>query len=165
MDWWCQTLQVSHIQENSFRSNSTRTITASRPAIARVMVVANAFFWVVFVVLFLLQSYPYTPHKLSFEEATPSYIFFGRALREVDSGTGGSLPAPLMKATSVIQKPSFVAARPYYWYFNNREITVDRLYWQVSVGGYYLVVVCILSFIQWYLLGLLLDHLRGPATS
>jgi len=165
MDWWCQTLQVSHIRKTVSPSNSTRGSTASRPTIARVMTVANSFFWLVFAVLFLLQSNPYKPHKLSFEEATPSYIFFGRALREVDSGTGGSLPPPLMKVTSAIQKPSFVAAEPYYWYFNRHEITVDRLYWHVSVGGYYLVVVSILSFIQWYLLAVLLDHLRALANS
>ncbi len=126
---------------------------------------ANSLFWLIFVVLFQLQSYPYEPHKLSFEEATPSYIFFGRALREVDTGTGGSLPPPLIKVTSTIQKPSFIAAIPYYWYFNSHEITVDRLYWHISVGGYYLVVACILSFVQWYLLGFLLDRLKGRTTS
>jgi hypothetical protein len=129
------------------------------------MTVANSLFWLIFVVLFQLQSYPYEPHKLSFEEATPSYIFFGRALREVDTGTGGSLPPPLIKVTSTIQKPSFIAAIPYYWYFNSHEITVDRLYWHISVGGYYLVVACILSFVQWYLLGFLLDRLKGRTTS
>jgi hypothetical protein len=70
-----------------------------------------------------------------------------------------------MKVTSAIQKVSFVVAKPYYWYFHSHEITVDRLYGHVSVGGYYLVVVCILSFVQWYLLGFLLDHLRGRATN
>jgi hypothetical protein len=163
--WWCQILKVNHIRKTVFLSNPTAAAVTSRPTIARVMTVANIFFWLVFVVLFLLQSHPYKPHKLSFEEASPSYIFFGRDLREVDTGMGGSLPPPLMKVTSAIQKASFVAAKPYYWYFTSHEITVDRLYWHVSVGGYYLVVVCFFSFLQWYLLGFLLDHLRGWATS
>jgi hypothetical protein len=128
------------------------------------MTVANSFFWLVFVVLFLLQSYPYKPHKLFFEEATPSYIFFGRALREVDSGMGGSLPPPLMKVTSAIQKTSFVAAKPYYWFFHSHDYRRPPVL-AVSVGGYYLVVVCILSFMQWYLLGFLLDRLRCRATN
>ena len=155
---------MNHIRNTVSPPKPTGASATSRPTIASVMTVANSFFWVVFVVLFLLQSYPYKPHKLSFEEATPSYIFFGRALREIASGTGESLPPPLMKVTSAIQRPSFVAAKPYYWYFNSHEITVDHLYWHVSVGGYYLIVVCILSFMQWYLLGFLLDHHRGRAT-
>ena len=149
--------QVNHIRKTAFPPPSPTTI-------ARVMMTANSFFWLVFGVLFLLQSYPYQPHELYFEEATPNYIFFGRALREIDSGTGVSLPPRLMRVTSAIQKPSFVAARPYYWYFNNHEITVDRLYWHISVGGYYLLVVCILSFVQWYLLGFLLDLLKARIT-
>jgi hypothetical protein len=34
------------------------------------------------------------------------------------------------------------------------------LYGGIDVGGYYLILVCLLSFAQWYLIGLLLDCLR-----
>ena len=124
------------------------------------VVLADVAFWLVFGVLFVAGSYPYKPHKLAFEEVTPSYVFFGRALREIDSGTGASLPPPLMKATRVIQGPSFIASSPYFWYFNSHGITVDHLYWGISVGGYYLLLVCLLSFLQWYLVGLILDLIR-----
>jgi hypothetical protein len=115
---------------------------------------------VVFAVLFVAGSYPYKPHRLVFEEATPSYIFFGRALREIDSGTGVSLPPPLIKLTYAIQEPSVLAAKPFYWPFDSRGITVDRHYWGVSLGGYYLLLVCLVSFLQWYLVGLLADKFR-----
>jgi hypothetical protein len=119
----------------------------------------NLLFWLIFGVLFVAGSYPYRPHKLFFEEATPSYIFFGRALREIDSGTGTSLPPPLMNVTRAIQKPSFVAAKPYFWYFNSHGLTVDHQYWGISVGGYYLLLVCVLSFFQWYLIGWVVQKL------
>src|SRR5258707_5817772 len=124
------------------------------------IVLADVVFWLVCGVLFVAGSYESKPHKLAFEEATPSYIFFGRALREIDSGTGVSLPPPLMKVTRFIQRPSFIAAASYFWYFNGRGITVDHLYWGISVGGYYLLLVCLLSFLQWYLLGLIIDLIR-----
>ena len=65
-----------------------------------------------------------------------------------------------MKVTRFIQRPSFIAAAPYFWYFNSHSITVDHLYWGISVGGYYLLLVCLLSFLQWYLVGLVIDLIR-----
>ena len=124
---------------------------------ARALPLLNLAFWLIFGVLFVAQSYPYKPHRLAFEEITPSYIFFGRALRETDSGTGAALPPALMKVTYVIQKPAVVAAKPFYWYFNGRGIVVDRLFCGISVGGYYLLVVSLLSFLQWLLIGFFAD--------
>lgn len=126
---------------------------------AKLLPLANVAFWMIFGVLFAAASYPYRPHRLAFEEITPSYIFFGRALPEIDSGTGVGLPPPLMNVTRIIQRPSFITAAPYFWYFNSHGITVDRLYWGISVGAYYLIIVCLLSFLQWYLIGLFVDFI------
>jgi hypothetical protein len=68
---------------------------------------------------------------------------------------------------------SFVVAKPHFWYFNTQGITLDHLYRGVSVGGYYLILVCLLSFFQWYLVGLSIDYFarrptgkaRGPTGS
>jgi hypothetical protein len=122
------------------------------------LMLSNIVFWIVFGVAFAMQSYPYERHKLTFEEITPSYIFFGRALREVDSGTGAALPPLLMKVTNIIQRPSFIAAVPYFWFFNSHGITVDHPYWRISVGGYYLLLVCLISFLQWYLVGTFFNY-------
>ncbi len=134
--------------------------------LVRLLPLLNLAFWLSFSVVFLAQSYPDKPHQLAFEEITPSYIFFGRALREIDSGTGVALPPALMKVTYAIQRPSVVAAKPFYWYFNSRGIVVDRLFLRVSVGGYYLLVVSFISFLQWLLIGFLADtayhRLNGP---
>ena len=136
----------------------------SRLRFTRLLIIANAVFWLAFGTLFVAKSYPYKPHKLVFEEVTPSYIFFGRALRQIDTGTGVGLPPLLIKLTYAIQKPSVLAARPFFWYFNSRGITVDRQYRGVSVGGYYLLLVCLLSFLQWYLVGFFIDYLTRRLT-
>ena len=128
-------------------------------SLAKLLMAANGVFWLVFAGIFVMGSYAYKAHRLSFEEATPSYIFWGRALREIDSGTGASLPPTLIKVTYAIQKPSALAARPFYWPFNRRGLTVDEQYWGISVGGYYLLLVCLLSFLQWFLVGWLVRKL------
>ena len=134
---------------------------------AELLPLLNFAFWLGFGALFVAQSYPYQPHRLAFEEITPSYIFSGRALREIDSGTGVALPPALMKVTYAIQKPSVFAAKPFYWYFNSRGIVIDRLFWGISVGGYYLLVVSLISFLQWLLIGFFVDaaylRLNGPS--
>jgi hypothetical protein len=131
----------------------------SRVRFTKLLGVANVAFWLAFGALFVAKSYPYKPHKPVFEEVTPSYIFFGRALRQIDTGTGVGLPPPLINLTFAIQRLSVLAARPFYWYFDSRGVTVDHLYGGISVGGYYLSLVCVVSFLQWSLVGLLIDYL------
>ena len=102
----------------------------------RLFTLANVVFWTVFVVLFVIKSYPYRPHEPLFEERSPEFIYFGRALSVLEN----EQVSPLMKTTLAVQKPCFYAARPFFWYFNDHGITVDRLYAGVSVGGYYLLI-------------------------
>lgn len=147
-------------QNYEHRERAVRVRFLHNWSISRLLILANIVFWLVFAALFVAGTYPYMPHRLVFEEATPSYIFFGRALREIDSGTGVSLPPPLIKLTYAIQKPSVLAAKPFYWPFDSRGITVDRQYWRISVGGYYLLLVCVLSFVQWFLVGWVVQKLR-----
>jgi hypothetical protein len=127
--------------------------------LSRLLPLLNLVFWLVFSVILVIQSFPYRPHKHkpAFEEISYSYIFFGRALREIDSGTGVALPPTLMKVTYAVQRPSVVAARPFYLYTNGRGLVVDNLFFGISVGGHHLLVVCLLSFAQWSLVGLLFD--------
>jgi hypothetical protein len=124
-----------------------------RLSFGKLLILANGIFWMAFAILFVSGAYLYRPHPRAFEEATPSYIFFGNALRQIETGTGVSLPPLLVTSTFAIQKPSVLAARPFYWYFDALGITVDHLYGGISVGGYYLLLVCLLSFVQWYLVG------------
>ncbi len=67
---------------------------------------------------------------------------------------------PLLRTMRFLEWPSFFAARPYFWYFDTHGIYGKQLYWRVSVTGYYLLIVCLLSFLQWYGVGWLLDRVR-----
>lgn len=128
-------------------------VLGSRP-FSRLLLLANAVLWLAFAVNFIVKSYPYQPHPKVFEEVSPPYIFWGHAFPP------DQFMAPLMRATRLIQAPSFYAARPFYWYFDKRGIVADRLYAGVCLGGYYLLLVCLLSFAQWYLTGLVIDFVR-----
>jgi len=122
---------------------------------AKAFLLANGILWIMFFILFAFKGHPYKPHRPSFEEELPGYSYFGRALPIENEYMG-----PFLRTSRFVQGPSFYAGRPYFWYFNSHGITVDRLYGGVSVGGYYLLVVCLLSFLQWYLVGLLIDYVR-----
>ncbi len=123
---------------------------------AKLFMLANALFWLIFGVFFAFKSQPYRPHKPVFEERAPDLIYFGRALSYLEN----EQMMPLVRTTLLVQWPSFFVARPLNWCFSRRGIVVDHRYWGISVGGYYLIVVCLLSFLQWYLFGLFIDYLR-----
>jgi hypothetical protein len=122
-------------------------------------VLANGILWLVFAANFALKSYPYTPHTKTFEEQSPPYVFWGRAF------PFERYMSPLMRLTRFLEWPSFFSARPYFACFDSRVINGDQVYGGVSVTGYYLLIVCLLSFLQWYLLGWFLDHLKRFSVS
>jgi hypothetical protein len=132
----------------------------SRLSFIRAALLVNGTYWFVFAILFAINSYPYAPHPMGFEEITPSHIFFGRALRPLNTGTGIGVDPRWVKITYLIQWPSARIARLFYWHFNQHEVAVDTQYWGISLGGYYLIIVCLLSFLQWYLVGMLFDYAR-----
>lgn len=125
----------------------------------RLFMLANAILWLIFSTNFALKSYTYRHHTKIFEEESSPYILWSRAF------PFDEYMSPLMRATRVVQWPSFYAATPVNLYFSHRGIVVDQLYWGISVGGYYLICVCLLSFLQWYLVGLLLAYLRARLRS
>jgi len=122
---------------------------------ARLLLLANAVFWVAFAIYFQSNSRPYKPHTPMFEEQSPLYTYYGRALPAEQYMT------PLMRTTRFIQWPSFFVARPFFWYFDRHGIDGERVYGGISITGYYLLIVCALTFLQWYLVGLLADYLRN----
>lgn len=125
---------------------------------AALLIFVNSIFWLVFAINFLLNSQTYKPHPVMFEEQSPLYVYYGRAL------PAEHYMSPLMRTTRFLQWSSFIAARPYFWYFDNHGIYGERLYGGISVTGYYLLLVCLLSFAQWYLVGFLIDQVRGRLT-
>jgi hypothetical protein len=122
------------------------------------LIFANCLFWLIFAIDFRSRTYPYKPHPPVFEEQAPPYIFWGRAFPTFEYLNS------VMRTAHLVQWPSFYAAIPLNFYFSRRGIVVDHQYGGISVGGYYLVAVCLLSFLQWYLIGLFIDWIRHRLT-
>ena len=116
---------------------------------------ANACFWVVFVIFFVFKSHRNVPHPPTFEERPTEFIYFGRALGYLEN----ERMVPLIKVTRFVQRPSFYAASPFNMWFAQRGIDSEHLYHGVSVGGYFLLLVCLLSFLQWYVVGLFVNYI------
>ena len=87
------------------------------------------------------------------------YIYYGRALPAEQYLT------PFLRSVRFLEWPSFFAARPYFRYFDSHGIYGEQLYSGVSVTGYYLVIVCLLSFVQWYAVGRIVDYARERAAA
>jgi hypothetical protein len=130
----------------------------------RVLVIANALFWLSFSVFFIIKSYPTEPHRrvvFGFEETPPNLIYFGRAFCYFQDAQ----TFEVVRAIHLVQMPSFYAASPLNWYLcHRRGMVVDDVYWGISEGGYYWLLVCMFSFLQWYLVGNIIDRLRSPGT-
>ena len=120
--------------------------------LAKLLPVANGVFWVVFAVYFQAKSFQWRPHAKLFEEVSPPYVFWGHAF------PFAQYMSHFMRFTRLLQWPSFRAATPFNLYLSHRGIVVDDLFWGVSAGGYYLIIVGVLSFLQWYLIGVLIDY-------
>jgi|SRR5579864_1307604 len=117
------------------------------------LISANAVYWLAFLANFLLKGYLYNPHVKLFEEPAPPYIIWGRAF------PFDQYMSPFMRASRILQWPSFYAASPLNVLASSRGIVVDKQYWGTSVGGYYLILVCLISFLQWYLVAIFVDYL------
>jgi hypothetical protein len=117
---------------------------------------ANAIFWLTFGIIFIATSSPYKPHEKLFEETGPEYIYFGRA----QSALKNEQPTSLYLTVHWVQWPSFYAAKPFVRYCNKKGLVVDDLFLGISVGGHLLLIVCVISFLQWYLIGFFIDLLR-----
>jgi hypothetical protein len=121
----------------------------------KLLILANGVFWLVFVINFLANSRAYKPHPITFEERSPLFVYYGRAL------PAEQYMSPLMRTTRTLQWPSLFSARPYFWYFDRHGIYGEQLYGGISVTGYYVLIVCALSFLQWYVVGWLIDWVRN----
>lgn len=129
-------------------------LTKANCSTVRLLILCNAAFWMIFAVYFAANSYAYTPHTKAFEEVSPPYIICSRAF------PFDQYASPFMRVSRLLQSPSFYAAGPINSYASSRGIVVDQMYGSISVGGYSLICACLISFVQWFFVGALIDGLR-----
>jgi hypothetical protein len=114
---------------------------------------ANACLWLYFWFAFVRASEPYDPRPWGHLPVDP-YSFWGHAI----GLTRSSLSYTFMKFAFWIDFPSFFSVALFRRAFL-REVSGDTFFAGVSVGGYALLTIMLLSFVQWYLIGSVVQKL------
>ena len=109
----------------------------------------NVGFWVYFWSDFAIQALPYREHRPVFEEILPLYVVFNRAVPFPDDYYRFSV-----QLAHWVQAPCFWLMVPITKLLNWMGPTSgptlwDRTFFGTSPGGYQLIGVTFLSFLQW----------------
>ncbi len=118
-------------------------------------IIANLGLWVYFWLAFARSSQPYDPRPWGHMPVDP-YSFWGHTI----GLTRSSLTYPFMKVVFGVEFPSFLSVAVFRKAFL-AGVSGDTFFAGVSVGGYELVVIMLLSFLQWYFIGLAIQKLFG----
>jgi hypothetical protein len=111
----------------------------------KAMLSANLCLWIYFWLSFAYASQPYTLPPRGNLPVDP-YIFWGHAI----GITRSSLTHLFMKVVFTVEFPSFLAVRlPRNAFLPN--VGGNAMLAGISVGGYELLAIMLLSFVQWYL--------------
>lgn len=113
----------------------------------KVLLAANLCLWIYFWIAFAHASYPYHPNPFGHPAGT-GLTFWGHSIAVIEDG----LSYPFFRTVYWIEFPSFSVA-----------ITLARLFYHplllygffvgISKGGWFLLTVMLLSFLQWYFIG------------
>jgi len=109
----------------------------------------SAIFWLAFA----QASYPYRPDPLGHPAGT-GYTFWGRSIGVTESG----LTYPFFKAVFYVELPSFVIAVLVERVFDSQLLS-PRFFVGISMAGWSLLATMLMSFLQWYLVGSVVQNL------
>lgn len=115
--------------------------------LARVLLIANLCLWVYFWIAFAQASYPFRADPLGHPAGT-GYTFWGHSIGVVESG----LTYPFFRIMFYAEFPSFALATLTVRVFSPHQL-INGFFAGISGGGWLLLAVMLLSFLQWYLLG------------
>lgn len=119
----------------------------------KVLLIANLCLWIYFGIGFSRAAHPYKPNPLGHPAGT-GYTFWGRSIAVTESG----LKYNFFKTVFYPDMPSFILSVLIARIFDPQLISM-RFFAGVSMGGWTLVGAMLLSFVQWYLIGLLAQEL------
>lgn len=111
------------------------------------LLLANLLLWVFFAVDFASRLVPYEEHSPSFEETIPVFVFWGKALPVEQMHTAS------FRMMERVQMPAFLVVRPIVCILNQQPSVWGKTFGGLSPWSYLLVLVLLLSFLQWYLVG------------
>ncbi len=126
-----------------------------------VLLAANLGLWIYFWIAFAQASQPYDPRPWG-HPPVDVYCLWGHAI----GLTRSSFMYPFMALIRWIEFPAFLLATLIQWAFFSR-VSADQFLLGISTGGYKLLVIMVLSFLQWYVVGKAIQRFRriGPASS
>jgi hypothetical protein len=115
--------------------------------LVKVLLVVNLCLWVYFWIAFAQASYPFRPDPLGHPAGT-GYTFWGHSIAVVESG----FVYPFFKVMFYAEFPSFALATLVVRIFSPHQL-INGFFAGVSGGGWLLLAVMLLSFLQWYFIG------------
>jgi hypothetical protein len=121
--------------------------------LTKIVLSANICLWVYFWFAFAYAAQPYDQRPWG-HLPVDLYSFWGHAI----GLTRSSLTYPFMKAAFWIEFPSFLSVALFRKAFLS-AVSGDTFFGGVSVGGYALLVAMLLSFLQWYFIGWVVQKL------
>ncbi len=126
-----------------------------------VLLTANLGLWVYFWIAFAQASQPYDPRPWG-HPPVDVYCLWGHAI----GLTRSAFMYPFMGLIRWIEFPSFLLVTLIQRVFFS-SLSADQFLLGVSTAGYKLLVVMVLSFLQWYLVGKAIQRFarRGPVSS
>jgi hypothetical protein len=113
----------------------------------RVLLIANLCLWVYFWLAFAKASQPYDPRPWG-HFPIDLYSFWGHAI----GLTKSSFAYPFVEAIFWVEFPSFLFVTLVQHAFF-AKVSADQFFAGISVGGYKLLAIMLLSFLQWYFVG------------
>lgn len=113
----------------------------------KVLLAANLCFWIYFGIAFAHASYPFK-HDPWGHPAGAGYTFAGHSIGIVES----PFTHPFFNLAFWVEFPSFALARGGQNLLFP-QVTGDRFFAGISEGGWRLLTIVALSFLQWYLVG------------
>ena len=113
----------------------------------KVMLIANVCLWIYFWTAFAYSSYPFRPDPFGHPAGT-GYTFWGHSIAVVESG----LVYPFFRVAFYVDFPAFALGTliaQTFW----PHLDINGFFAGISGGGWLLLGVMVLSFLQWYLIG------------
>lgn len=129
--------------------------------ITTTILAANLGLWVYFWIAFAQASEPYNPHHW-IHFPVDLYSFWGHAIGQTQS----SSLHPFMNLMFWAEFPSLALVTLIQRVFFSK-VSAEEILLGISTGGYKLLAIMVLSFLQWYLIGKAIQRFtsRGPASS
>ena len=113
----------------------------------KALLVANLCLWIYFGIAFAQASYPFRRDPWG-HPAGAGYTFAGHSIGIVES----PFTHPFYNLAFWVEFPSFALARGGQNLLFP-QVTGDRFFAGISEGGWRLLTIALLSFLQWYLVG------------